>query len=160
MFHMIWNKEILSPHCFLIWKTLFFFLPISSCFKEKGIVFWWKNNQNWATHEISFFVTRNDKKKSLMVGGFCVGPGRWWPLDQGCLTRASHGLPKVSLGPAKPNPSMPCRRPPQAMATHSAGGLRPCYYPFRDPVPCVSGDLSLQAMVTVRQTMLRNNITN
>jgi hypothetical protein len=58
---------------------------------------------------------------SLIVSG--EGHGR--------MTRSSHGLPKVSLGPAMPYPSMPCRRPPPngfmavlGVATCRAGGLR------------------------------------
>jgi hypothetical protein len=47
----------------------------------------------------------------------------------GRMARGGHRLPKVSLGPAMPNSSMPCRwaTPVQGWLAHRADGLRPFY---------------------------------
>jgi hypothetical protein len=66
-----------------------------------------------------------------------------WPEagSNGCVGRGGHGVPKVSLGPAMPYPSMPCRlatpetdlHPFQEWPAHSAGGLRPSSTPLDIP---------------------------
>jgi hypothetical protein len=79
---------------------------------------------------------------------------------QGRLARDGHGLPRISLGPAKPYPSMPC-------GLSQGSLLAAVFYPFRHPMPYayvrkkeeIEGNLEL-AFATVTQTMLRNNINN
>jgi hypothetical protein len=59
----------------------------------------------------------------------------------GCMARGGRGLPKVSVGPAMPDPSTPCRRatsetalwPFQELLTCRAGGQRPSPTPMDTP---------------------------
>jgi len=64
------------------------------------------------------------------------------------MERGGHGLPKVSLWPTLPYPSMPCGRttlemafqPFQGWPAHWVGGLRPSFTPLDTPTPyaCLS----------------------
>ena len=57
------------------------------------------------------------------------------------MARGGHGLPKVSPGPAMPDPSTPCGRatpetalrPFQGRVAHRAGGLRPSFTLLETP---------------------------
>jgi hypothetical protein len=87
---------------------------------------------------------------------------RFVPRFQARTGRGIHGLPKVSLGAVMPNPSMPCGR-----ATPQGGRPTAVFFPLG--YPFLYGPARFrrrsryafcQANATVRQTMLRNNITN
>jgi hypothetical protein len=69
-------------------------------------------------------------------------------LLQGGIARGMYGLPKVLLGPAMPDLSRLCERPPLKRpynrvmdGRYKVGGLRQSYYPLGYPIPYASDSL-------------------
>jgi hypothetical protein len=77
--------------------------------------------------EIKFFIAEILLLRELLYKGFTVFLIFCNPFSLLCVQartgRGIHGLPKVSPGPAMPDPSSPCR----------AGGLRPFSTPLNTP---------------------------
>jgi hypothetical protein len=92
-----------------------------------------RSRRRWSTSK-----TSRRMHSDFLISGQCFLHGR--------MARGSHGLPKVSLGPAMPYPSTPCGRttpetalwPFQGWPTLRVGGLRPSptllYTPRRTPM--------------------------
>jgi hypothetical protein len=81
---------------------------------------------------------------------------RRFPLRRkhGRMARGAHGLPKVSLGPAMPDPSTPCGR-----ATRETGERRSAvFYPYLDTPRCTLVGKWVQLTVILNVSKMRLNL--